>query len=414
MPRYSYKARDPRDRVVTGIIEGISSDEALDRLAQKELTPIIFEELRFDGTIKGQTFMDKLNESLLRMQTRVSYKDVVFFTRQLATMVAGGVSIARALTRLAENEKPVFKKILLSVGEDISAGYTFADAIAKHPGAFNSMYIAVAHSGEIAGALDRVLDELATYMESMEAMRAKVKGAMRYPSFVLGFVTLLVIGIMWKLVPIFSNMYAGMGAQLPMPTQILVTISDLIVHNILIVLFLGIAAVVGLKVAIAKDDRVKLLIHKLLLGIPVFGLILKKNIWALFSRTMALLLECGIPILQATEIAGAVVGNLVYSNSLQDVYNNLRKGDMLSTALDKTKIFPVLVSQLVSTGEESGKVDALLRKAAEFYEREIRVTVDSLASIIEPFLIILLGGIVGSILIALYLPIFNVGKLMGG
>ena len=166
-------------------------------------------------------------------------------------------------TTLILEEHPRQKNIRLA-GEDISAGYTFADAIAKHPGAFNSMYIAVAHSGEIAGALDRVLDELATYMESMEAMRAKVKGAMRYPSFVLGFVTLLVIGIMWKLAPIFSNMYAGMGAQLPMPTQILVTISDLIVHNILIVLFLGIAAVVGLKVAIAKDDRVKLLIHKLL------------------------------------------------------------------------------------------------------------------------------------------------------
>lgn len=414
MPRFTYKARDSQDRIVSGVIEGLSQEDALVRLEQKELVPIAMEELRFDGTRKNQTFTDKLNLALLRIQNRVPYKDVVFFTRQLATMVSGGVSVARSLSRLADGEKPVFKKILKTVGDDIGSGYTFADAIAKHPGAFPPMYVAVTHSGEVAGALPRVLDELATYMENMEAMRSKVKGAMRYPTFILGFVTLLVIGILWKLVPIFSNMYAGMGAELPMPTQILVTVSEILKHNLLIVIALIIGSIVGVKAGMAKDDRFRLLMHKLLLRIPVFGMILKKNIWALFSRTMSLLMECGIPILQGVEISGAVVGNLVYSNSLQEVYNSLRRGELLSTALEKTKVYPVLITQLVATGEESGKPDELLRKAAEFYEREIRVTVDSLAAIIEPFLIILLGGIVGSILIALYLPIFNVGKLMGG
>jgi type IV pilus assembly protein PilC len=328
-------------------------------------------------------------------------------------MRSGGVAIARALGRLAENQKPVFKKIIHSVSDDISAGFSFADAIAKHPGAFNNMYIFVSRSGEMTGALDRVLEELATYMENVEAMRAKVKGAMRYPTFILGFVTLMTIGIMWKLVPTFENLYSGMGATLPVPTQILISASNFVQSYLPLIIIGIIALIVLFKVAMTKDGFV-LFVDKYILIIPIFGMILKKNIWANFSRTMALLLECGIPILQATEIGAAIVGNKLYANSLRTVHDNLKQGDLLSTSLEKTKLFPVLVTQLVATGEESGKIDQLLRKAADFYEREIRITVDSLASIIEPMLIILLGGGVGGMLIALYLPIFNIGAAIGG
>jgi type IV pilus assembly protein PilC len=412
MPKYQYSARDQQDRVVSGAVDGNSVEEVADRLSEKNLIPIAIDELNFDGSKKNLTFFEKLNASLTaNVKAKVPLKAVVFFTRQLATMLNAGVPLAQALTQLAANEGPTFKKVILQVSDDISMGSTFSDAIRKHPGAFNGMYVAVVQSGEIAGALDKVLDELATYSENTEAMRAKVKGAMRYPTFIGGFVTILIIGILWKLVPTFQTMYSSMNVALPLPTQILVSVSNVIQHNFLIVMGLLVMLVIGFYVA-QTFDAFKRFMDRAVLYAPVFGMILKKNIWAKFCRTMALLLEAGTPILQAIEIGGAVVGNKVYSEALEKVYKKLQTGDMLSQALKDTGEFPVLVTQLAATGEEAGKVDELLRKAAEFFEREIKVTVESIASIIEPIMIIGLGAIVGGIIVALYLPIFSLGQMM--
>lgn len=413
MPRFIYKARDAQNKLVTGSMDEENVGKIIAKLAEKNLTPVSIEEPSFDGTSKSQTFLDKLKSGFDTFQNRVPYKDVVFFTRQLATMLSAGVAIAKALNKLAEAQKPVFKKIINTIEDDISSGFTFADAVARHPGAFNSMYISVSRSGEVTGSLDRVLGELADYMENVEAMRAKVKGAMRYPTFILGFVSLMLIGIMWKLVPTFEGMYSSMGATLPAPTLILITISHFVKNFFPLIILAIILGVVLFKVGMTKD-KFRFVVHSYILQVPIFGMILKKNIWATFSRTMALLLECGIPILQATEIGAAVVNNMLYAKSLKEVYESLKQGVLLSNCLEKTKLFPVLITQLVATGEESGKIDALLRKASDFYEREIRVTVDSMASIIEPILIIVLGGIVGFVLIALYMPVFMLGKVIGG
>jgi type IV pilus assembly protein PilC len=411
MPRFVYRARDIDNRFFSGAMDAASVDEVLDRLGGKKLIPIDVDEANFDGSKKNRTFFEKFNEALMRMQTKVPYKSVVFFTRQLATMIEGGVPLSRSLEQLARSEAPIFKRIILQVSDDISMGNTFSDSISKHPGAFNNMFVSVVRSGEVTGALDKVLDQLAAYMENVEMLKAKVKAAMRYPLFIAGFVTLLVIGILWKLVPVFAGMYAGFNAKLPWQTQVLVDISALIQHNILFV-FLGIiAAIAGYKFGMTKGPF-KLFVHTHILKFPVFGMILRKNILATFCRTMALLMESGTPILEAIHIAGAVVNNKYYANALEEVYAKVRQGELLSQSLENARGFPVLVTQLIATGEESGKVDILLRKAADFYEREIKNTVDSLAAIIEPFLIIILGGIVGSILIALYMPIFMLGKLM--
>ena len=411
MAKYFYKARDINDRIVTGSAEGATIDEIIDRLSEKQMIPIQVDELNFDGSRRNQSFSEKLKEGFSRSSNKIPFKEVVFFTRQLATMVEAGVPLVKALEQLAIAEKPVFKKTISTIAEDISRGNTFSDAVARHPGAFNNLFVSVCHAGEVAGALDKVLDQLATYMEYSEAMRSKVISAMRYPAFIAGFVTLLVAAILWKLVPIFANLYAGFGGKLPGPTQMLVSISNAFTHQFVWIALTIILIIVGYKVAMTQD-KVKFYIHKYFLYIPVFGMIMRKNIWAVFSRTMALLMEAGTPILQATEICGAVVNNKMYSRGLEEVYTSLRRGELLSASLQKTKLFPPMVVQLVSTGEESGKVDELLRKAAEFYEREIKNTVDSLAAIIEPFLIIILGGIVGGILICLYLPVFSMGKLL--
>lgn len=410
MAKFQYKIRDEHDRLLTGTIDGSSVEQVVDQLSEKKYTPITVEELNFDGTKKDETFLEKLNAGLQKLQSKVPFKDVVFFTRQLATMVEAGVPLAQALTQLSEAEKPVFKKTILQIATDISVGSTFSDAIGRHPGAFNNMYVSVIRSGEIAGSLDKVLDQMATYMENVQALKQKVKGAMRYPMFIAMFVTILVTLILWKLVPIFENMYANFNAELPKPTQILIAASHLIQNNLLILIGIVILLIISWRAAMTNESF-KSFVHKYILLFPVFGGILKKNILATFCRTMALLMDSGTPILQAIEIVGAVVSNKIYSKALELVYNKLRTGEVLSKSLKDTGHFPVLITQLTATGEEAGKVDELLRKAADFYEREIRVTVDSLAAIIEPFLIIILGGIVGGILISLYLPVFTLGRL---
>lgn len=409
MGKFSYKVRDREDRVLLGTMEAVTADEVLERLTQKALLPIVVKELAEGEDRPRKTLGDSVRESFRNSQNRVAYKEVVFFTRQLATMIGQGVPLSRALEQLTRGEKPVFRKIISQVAEDISTGFTLSDALARHPGAFSSMYVAVCHSGEVSGALDKVLDGMATYMENVEIMRGKVKTAMRYPIFIAGFVSIMLLGIMWKLVPTFENIYASMGAKLPAPTQVLILISQIVRHNTVLVFGVLIGAFVLFKFLMTKNEF-RIRFQKGILKFPVFGGILEKNIWATYCRTMALLMEAGTPILKATEIAGATVSNSYFTRKLEGVYGSLRKGELLSEALSACGLFPVLVIQLVATGETSGRVDELLRKAAEFYERETRNVVDSLSQIIEPFLIVLLGGVVGSVLLALYMPIFSVGQ----
>jgi type IV pilus assembly protein PilC len=412
MPKYAYQVQDAEERVLTGTMDGSSADEILDRLTDKNLIPLSVDELNFDGSRKGQSFIDKINAGLAKRKNKVQYKDVVFFTRQLATMVGEGVPLAKSLDQLSKGEKPAFKNVINTVNFDISTGYTFSDAIAKHPNAFNTIFVSVCRAGEIAGALDRVLYELADYMENIEALKSKVKAATRYPMVIAGLIGAMVLFMVWKLVPVFEGIYKSMNATLPVPTQILIWSSNILRNHFFTVILICIGLFALLKFLMTRDEFVFLL-HKNLLKVFVFGPIMRKNILALYCRTMALLMEAGTPILKATEMAGAVVGNRLYTKSIEDVYNSLKSGELLSVALENTKQFPILVTQLVSTGEMSGKVDELLRKAAEFYEREITNTVDSLASIIEPILIVALGIIVGSILIALYLPVFMIGEFIG-
>lgn len=409
MGKFSYKVRDREDRVVLGTMDAATADEVLERLTQKDFLPILVKELSGDELRQTKTLAERINEGIKSRRNRVPYKSVVFFTRQLATMVGQGVPLSKALDQLSRGEKAVFQKIIQQVAEDLSTGFTLSDALARHPGAFSPMYVAVVHSGEVAGALDRVLDGMANYLESVEIMRGKVKTAMRYPMFIGGFVAVMLFGIMWKLVPTFEQIYASMNAVLPPPTQALITVSHALRYNTIPVL--GAVLVFGLAFAyLMTQERFIIAFQRALLQVPVFGGILQKNIWATYCRTMSLLMGAGTPILKATEIAGATVSNRYFSKSLETIFSGLRKGDLLSEALEASGLFPVLVIQLVSTGESSGRVDELLSKAAEFYERELRNVVDSLSSIIEPVLIVTMGSVVGAILFSLYLPIFKIGQ----
>lgn len=283
--------------------------------------------------------------------------------------------------------------------------------MARHPGVFNNMYVAVVRAGETAGALGLVLDQMANYLENNEELRKKIKGAMRYPTFISGFVLLMVVIVLWKLVPIFSNVYASLNAELPLPTLILISVSDWAQGHIPKILAAAILLIVFFKIGLTYPSF-RFQVERLVLKLPIYGIILQKNIWSTFSRTMALLLKSGTPILEAVEITSMVLNNSVFAQQLKGVYDKLRGGETLSKTLKESGRFSGLIVQLTATGERSGRVDELLGKAADFYLKEIKITVDSLATIIEPVLIVGLGGVVGSILIALYFPIFNLGKII--
>ena len=411
MAKFAYTIKDTDNHAVSGIRFGDSIDEVADFLEQKNFTIVSLDELNFDGSKKGETFAQKFSAGWNRMQNRIPLKSVVFFTRQLATMIQSGVPISEALVQLAEGEKPAFKKIILQVEADIGEGKSFSEALSRHPGAFNNMFVAVVRSGEATGALVKVLDEMATYFENIEILRQKIVGAMRYPLFIALFVTIMVIGILWKLVPVFASMYKSFDVQLPVPTQVLVSVSNVIKDYFPLVVLALVLLVAGANAAYTIPS-VRFFVHKYSLRLPVYGILIRKNLWARFCRTLALLMESGTPILQAIEITSAVVNNALFSLHLEAVYDKIRNGEPLSKSLRETGIYPRLVTQLAATGEKSGRVDDLLVKAAEFYEREIRITVDSISTIIEPLLIIFLGSVVGGIVISLYLPIFSIGKLL--
>ena len=412
MAKFTYRVRDTQGRLISGVMEGSDVDDCAARLEEKAQIPISIEELNFDGTVKGRSFIDKIGERVAAMRNRVPYRDVVFFTRQLATMIGGGIALPKAVEQLSRNEKPVFRRVLDQIGDDLGMGSMFSDSLAKHPGTFNHMFVSVVRAGEAAGALDTVLDQLASYMENNEALKAKVKSAMRYPTIITLFITAIIGGIMYWLVPVFKEMYSGMSASLPAPTQVLISISDVIRNNIIVVLLL-LVLLAALFITLLNIDATKRLYDRYVLIVPIFGSILKKNIMAIYCRTMSLLMGSGTQILESIQIAGAAVSNKHYAEALERVYDDVRQGELLSASLTRSEAFPVLVTQLVSTGEESGRMDELLQKAANFYDREIRNTVESLASIIEPVLLVVVGSVVGAILIALYLPIFTIGKFMG-
>jgi type IV pilus assembly protein PilC len=411
MPKFSYKVRDRDNRVLLGTMDGNSADDIVERLTEMKFLPISVDQLGFAEVVRRKTLSEQLAEGIKRRRDRVPFKDLVFFTRQLGTMVGQGVPISKALDQLQRSEKDTFRRVISEVAEDISTGFTFSDAISRHPSVFNPMFVAVCHSGEVAGALDRVLDGLADYLENIQILRSKVKTAMRYPIFIGGFVFILVLAILIFLVPTFENIYASLNATLPLPTQMLMGVSRIVRNQIpLVILTVGILFILT-PIALTRPS-VRRWYDKNLLRVPLIGGIFQKIIWAVYSRTMALLMDAGTPILKAIEITSAAVDNKYYGAGLEEVYASLRKGELLSKALEDSGMFPPLVIQLVSTGESSGKVDTLLEKAAEFYEREIRSVVDSLATIIEPFLIIVLGIVVGGILISLYFPILKMGQFI--
>jgi type IV pilus assembly protein PilC len=403
---FKYKARDAAGRTRSGKLAAASEDAAITSLRAQGLIPISVDQTAASGLQR--------EISIPGLGNRIRQKDVALMSRQFSTMVNAGLSLIRALTVLIEQaDSPPLVGVLTEVRTDVERGQSLSDAMAKHPRAFNRLYIAMIRAGEVGGVLDETLNRVADILEANLSLRSKIRSAMAYPAVVLMLIVLVTTAMIVFVVPVFEDLYAdlGEGASLPLPTQLLVALSALLRSMWFVVIAVAALGVWGFRRWIATEGG-RLTWDRLRLRLPVFGKLVHKTALARFSRTMAVLSRTGVPILQAIDIVGETSGNRVVSSALGRVRAAVREGEGLATQLARHDVFPPMVVQMLAVGEETGALDAMLNKVADYYEREVEDSVAALTSLIEPLLIVVMGVSVGAILIALYLPIFNIAGLV--
>lgn len=357
---------------------------------------------------------EAFKQTYRRMSSGVSLTTLVLFTGQLAAMLAGGLHLVRILTALAtESTNQKFKKVLEDVRDSITAGAAFADSLGQHPHIFDRLYVSVVRAGELSGSLPIVLDTLTVYMEKAAQLRRKVLGAIAYPAVILTVALLIVFVMIVKIVPVFENVYARANAVLPPPTRLLIAISTVVrSYTVLVVLALLVAATL-FYIALQTQPGRRLVDH-FKLRMPLFGPLIRKAIMARICRTLSVLLNAGIPLIEAMETVSRVTGNKVIEEALATATRRMRDGGTIAETLRQTGHFPSMVTQLVATGEESGTLPAMLAKAALYYEQQVDNTVATLSTLIEPIMIVIMGGIAGGVIFALYLPIFTLGQAIRG
>jgi type IV pilus assembly protein PilC len=398
---YAYKVRDKSGNLVTGELIGDSEGLVMTKLRQMGMTPI---EVK-----KAKTGL-KMEINL--RPGHVKLKDLAVFSRQFATMVNSGLPILRALAILGEQTaNKELAKVLVQVRLDVEQGQSLSGAMQKHPKAFSDLYVAMVKSGETGGVLDNVLLRLADNIEKDVELRRKVKSAMTYPAVVVLLVSLILSAMLLFVVPQFKSIYSQLGGELPLPTRILLAVSNA-VRSYWYVFLIG---VIGMAFAFRRYKRTeagRTRVDAIKIKVPIFGPLFHKTALARFSSTLGMLLRSGVPILQALDIVSDTVNNRIIGRAVGDVQTSVREGESIAKPLSKHAVFPPMVVQMLAVGEETGAVDSMLDKVADFYNSEVSASVDALTSLIEPLLIAIIGGAVGAAVIALYMPMFNIIKLI--
>lgn len=417
MPVFEYEVADRRGAVVRGRAEAQEQADLIIRFREQGQTVLALKPAA-GGTMGAGMSLGPILEgfrlSLKRFSTGVKISTLVLFTGQMAAMLGGGLHLVRILTALAaEAANKNFRKALEEIRDSITSGSTFADSLGRHPHIFNSLYVSVVRAGEVSGSLPVVLDTLTTYLEKADSLRRKIKGAITYPAVILTVAILIVIIMIMKIVPVFQGVYAKANAVLPLPTRILIGVSDAFRDYFLLV-FLGFILAFTVLFAFAQTNVGNHFFAKFRLRMPIFGGLIRKAIMARTCRTLSVLLNAGIPLMEAMETVSRVVGNVIIEEALAAATQRMRDGGTIAETLRQTGHFPGMVTQLVSTGEESGTLPSMLAKAAEYYEQQVDQTVATLSTLIEPLMIVIMGGIAGSIIFALYMPIFMLGKALQG
>lgn len=414
MPSYYYRARDLEGRSHEGVEVAGSEEEVLRMLESSQLVPVSIE-TRAPGmdVLAPEEWRRRFLDLAARLRGRpVKSGSVALFARQLATLIGAGLPLVRSLRSIQrDHHDKRLAEILGVVADDVQKGDSLSAALARHPRVFDEVFVSLVHTGEVSGTLDRIMEQTASYLERAEALRLKVEAALRYPIFVLGFSVLVLISMMLKIIPMFSAIYARFKVPLPLPTQILVALSNAVTDHLLIVALLVVAAVAGGWNA-AQTEAGRLWLDRTRLNLPLFGGLIRMYAVTKFARTLGILTSSGTQILYALRVIRPVPGNKVLEQGVDLVRQRVEQGSSLARAMDEAGVFPEMLVQMTSTGEETGKLDELLSRTADFYEQRVSAAVDGLSSLVEPIAIVVLGGLVGVMLLALYLPIFSLGQAM--
>jgi type IV pilus assembly protein PilC len=396
---YAYKVRDRGGNLISGTLVADNEALVLQRLREQGLTPL-------EVGKQGRGFNVELTKK------KVKLKELSVFSRQFATMINSGLPILRALAILADQTNN--KELARVLGEcrlDIEQGSSLSAAIQKHPKVFNNLFVSMVKSGETGGSLDSVLLRLADMIENEVKLRGKIKSAMTYPIAVVALVSLILSGMLLFVVPQFKSIYAQLGGSLPMPTRVLLALSDIFKKYWYIVIA-GIFAARFFFRRWKATPAGRESVDAFKLRVPVFGTLFHKTALARFAGTLSMLLHSGVPILQALDIVSETVNNRTIAKAVEDVQSSVREGESMAKPLAKHQVFPPMVVQMIAVGEETGQVDVMLEKVSAFYNQEVEASVDALTSLIEPLLIAVIGGAVGAAVIALYMPMFNIIKLI--
>ncbi len=393
MPVFVWEGKQANGVKKKGEIEAANSTAATMMLRRQKINP---------------TKVRKKPKEIVLIEPKITTKDVVIFTRQFSTMINAGLPLVQCMEILgSQQENPTFKKIILQIKSDVEGGSTFADALGKHPKQFDNLYVNLVAAGELGGVLDVVLNRLAQYMEKNEQLKAKVKSAMTYPIIVLSVAFGVVALLMIFVIPTFQDMFTQFGGTLPGPTQLCVDMSQFFQDFWWAMILAIILFIVGFKYA-GKQEKGRLAIDTMMLKLPIFGDLIKKVSVAKFTRTLGTMITSGVPIMDGLEITARTSGNVVVENGIKDVRQAISEGKSMAEPLAATGIFPGMVVQMISVGEATGALDQMLTKIADFYDDEVDTAVETLTSALEPMLMVFLGGTIGFIVVAMYLPIFKI------
>jgi len=400
---YTYRVRTREGRVVEGKMDAAGEGAVANRLRSQGLIPV---EISKDAKISGKTEIHILPQ-------RVKLKDLAIFSRQFATMINSGLSLLRTLNILAEQtENPLLAKTISSLREDVERGSSLSAAMSKHPKAFTPLFVSMVKAGETGGQLDTVLMRVADNFEADYKLRQKVKSAMTYPVVVAGIAVILLTVMLLFIVPTFAGMFTSLGGELPLPTKILMTLSEKARFLVPLLIVVSVVGRIGYKKGRLANEEFRLRTDRLKLKVPIFGQLFQKVAVSRFTRTLGLLLRAGVPVLQALDIVAESTGNQVLARAAASVKESVRSGESMSSPLAKHEVFPPMVVQMIAVGEDTGALDAMLDKISDFYDQEVESTTEALTSLIEPLMIAVLGGIVGAMVIALYMPMFKIFDLI--
>jgi type IV pilus assembly protein PilC len=393
MPTFAYSARSATGELMSGEIDLPTRDEVVGYLVRQRLRPV--------------SVNTKARDINIQFGTGIKTREVVIFTRQFATMINSGLPLVQSLTILAEQtENKIFQKIITQVLNDIQAGQTLADSMRKHPKVFTELYVNMVAAGEAGGILDVILMRLATFLEKNDALVRKIKGAMTYPAVMLFVVIMATTILLWKVVPVFAGIFTSAGMDLPMPTRVVLAVSNFLQGYI----FYMAVAIVGIVFLIRryyKTEQGQLVIDRAMLRMPVLGPLLRKSAVSRFTRTLGTLVSSGVSILEGLQITARTSGNRVIHDAVMASRASIAGGATISEPLKASGVFPPMVVQMINVGEQTGGLDDMLQKIADFYDDEVDAAVSALTSILEPIMIVVMGVVIGGMVVAMYMPMFD-------